>query len=254
MISAKIETTPGLDKPGGYIVRNNLLPGEIEGLKIVHYSIKGENDITEITQPDSYDVLLSLSGEARLKVGAQQYNFNSLAIVRVPYSKSYSIKIKKGGDFSFIRLRKSLDKDDLLLISQNEESHLSLYIKAIADCPVYSEDIKSSKTLNRMLLPEDLVPRFCMGSVETEGPDEVGEHEHAMLDQLFFGLGGCKCMCHGEGEQTLLIENMLLHIPLGSKHRVSVEPGDTLSYIWFDFFLTLKGQKYMNEQHQVENE
>jgi len=254
MISAKIKTIPSLDKLDGYIVKNNLLPGEIEGLEIVHYNIKGENDITEITQPDFYDVLLSLSGEATLNVGAQQYNFGSQVIVRIPYSESYNIKITKGNDFSFIRLRKMLDKDDRKLISQNKGSHSSVYIKAITDCPAYTEDIKSNKTMNRMLLSEGLVPRFCMGSVETEGPDVVGEHEHAMLDQLFLGLGGCKCTCHADKEKILLTENMLLHIPLGSKHWVSVEPGNTLSYIWFDFFLTIKGQKYMNEQHQIKDE
>jgi hypothetical protein len=61
-------------------------------------------------------------------------------------------------------------------------------------------------------------------------------------------------MCHAEGEQILLTENMLLHIPLGSKHSVSVESGDTLAYIWFDFFLSHEGEKYMSEQHQMDDE
>jgi quercetin dioxygenase-like cupin family protein len=130
----------------------------------------------------------------------------------------------------------------------------TLYIKALADCPTYKEDIKSDKTLNRMILPEGLVPRFAMGSVETEGPDEVGEHDHPMLDQIFFGLKGCKCSCFANGEETVLTENMMLHIPLASKHYVSVAEGDKLAYIWMDFFLTLEGEKYMGEQHQVEEE
>lgn len=251
MISAKIPTTPVLDKPDGNMVINNLLLGEVEGLHMVYYYIKGEIGINETTQSDFYDVLLSLSGEALLKVGEKQYDFGPLAIVRIPYEEPYKVKIKKGGNFSFIRLRKSLNKDDRQLISQNRESHSLIYIKTIADCPVYSEDIKSSKTLNRMLLPVGLIPRFCMGSVKTEGPDEVGGHEHAMLDQLFLGLEGCKCSCVADGEQILLTENMMLHIPLGSQHSVSVESGDTLSYIWLDFFLTLEGQKYMDEQHQI---
>jgi quercetin dioxygenase-like cupin family protein len=92
-----------------------------------------------------------------------------------------------------------------------------------------------------------------MGSVETKGPDSVGEHSHPMLDQLFLGLEGCKCTCYADGEEVGLTENMLLHIPLGSRHSVSVEDGDTLSYIWLDFFLTLNGEKYMNEQHHIES-
>ena len=253
MKSVKISTIPGLDKPDGYMVKNDTLPGEIEGLEMVYYAIKGERDITEAAQFDFYDVLLSLSGRAVLEVGERDYDFGPLAIVRIPYEGLYRIKIKKNDDFSFIRLRKILDKYDRQLISQHRQSHSSIYIKEIADCPAYTEDIKSSKTLNRMLLPEGLVPRFCMGSVETEGPDEVAEHEHPMLDQLFFGLDGCKCTCHADGEQTLLTENMMLHIPLGSKHSISVKAGDTLTYIWFDLFLTLEGQKYMSEQHQIDD-
>jgi hypothetical protein len=105
-----------------------------------------------------------------------------------------------------------------------------------------------------MILPEGFVPRFCMGSVETTGPDLVAEHEHPMLDQLFLGLADCKCTCLADGDQTILSENMMLHIPLGSKHSVSVEEKDTLAYIWFDFFFTLQGQDYMREQHKMEDD
>jgi len=87
---------------------------------------------------------------------------------------------------------------------------------------------------------------------ETEGPDEVGEHCHPILDQLFLGLSSCNCIFYADDEQTILSENMLLHIPLGSKHAVSVSKGNTLAYIWMDFFLTLEGEKYMREQHQME--
>jgi quercetin dioxygenase-like cupin family protein len=147
-----------------------------------------------------------------------------------------------------------LDIADLRVILQNEKEHSEVFIRSFKDCPVYTEDIKSSKSINRMILPEGKVPRFCMGSVETEGPDSVAPHEHPMLDQLFFGLKGCRCTCTADGESQLLTENMLLHIPLGSKHSVSVADGEKLAYIWFDFFLTIEGQKYMDEQHRLEEE
>jgi quercetin dioxygenase-like cupin family protein len=92
-----------------------------------------------------------------------------------------------------------------------------------------------------------------MGSVETSGPDIVAEHDHPMLDQLFLGLKGCRCHCYAGAEHALLEENMLLHIPLGSKHHVEVGEGDRLAYIWLDYFLTMEGQKYMNEQHQMKD-
>jgi quercetin dioxygenase-like cupin family protein len=81
----------------------------------------------------------------------------------------------------------------------------------------------------------------------------VAEHDHPMLDQLFLGLKGCRCHCYAGYDHALLEENMLLHIPLGEKHHVEVGDGDRLAYIWLDYFLTLEGQKYMNEQHQVKD-
>jgi hypothetical protein len=46
---------------------------------------------------------------------------------------------------------------------------------------------------------------------------------------------------------------MIVHIPLGSRHSVSVNEGDMLSYIWCDFFFTLKGENYIEEQHKMED-
>jgi hypothetical protein len=75
-----------------------------------------------------------------------------------------------------------------------------------------------------------------------------------MLDQIFLGLEGCRCYCYADGEEEILTENMILHIPLCSKHYVKVKEGDKLAYIWMDFFLTIEGEKYMGEQHHVEEE
>jgi mannose-6-phosphate isomerase-like protein (cupin superfamily) len=254
MISTKIDIAKGFDNPEESIVRDILLPGEILGLQVIFLSIGSEKSVKESTDPTFYDVLITLYGEALLEVGEESFSIGMQTIVRIPYGSSYMIKTKKGETFKYIRFRKLLNNDDRQLISKNGENYTSVYIKRFIDCPAYTEDIKSSKTLNRMLLPEGLVPRFCAGLVETAGPDEVKEHDHPMLDQLFFGLDKCKCTCSADGEQVLLTENMLLHIPLGSKHSVSVDDGEILSYIWFDFFLTLEGQKYMGEQHQVKQE
>ena len=254
MKSEKILIKVDYEKPDGFVVKNNILHGEIEGLQVVSCYIKGEGEIKDTTPSGFYDVLIFLSGEALLEIKGKQYEFDSMVIARIPYNESYIVKIKNGENLSFIRLRKCMNDEDLNLISQNRQNHSSVYIKAIAECPVYTEDIKSSTTLSRMLLPVGLVPRFCAGLVETEGPDEVGEHDHPMLDQLFLGLDGCKCTCIADGERLILTENMMLHIPLGSTHSVSVEPGDKLSYIWLDYFLSHDGEKYISEQHQMEEE
>ncbi len=217
-------------------------------------SIKGEYLLEEPPGADVIDVLLTIDGAGVLEVNSNINNINSSTIARIPYLSGYSIHTGEKENLAFIRLRRWLDDKDVQVIESRIKSYNTLYIKALSDCPAYKEDIKSEKTLNRMILPEGLVPRLAMGSVQTAGPDEVGEHEHPMLDQIFLGLKGCRCSCYADGEETVLTENMMLHIPLGSKHHVSVADRDKLAYIWMDFFLSLEGEKYMGEQHQMEEQ
>lgn len=238
----------------GFCSFKKVLSNNVGGVSIERISMKGPRKISEPASIGFYNVLLSLNGEANVELENSSFKLGNAHIVKLPYNKSYVIHVEKGKEFHFLSFQKSLDQADQEVISQNQGDHSKVYIRAINECPVYTEDIKSSKTLNRMILPEGKVPRFCMGSVKTEGPDEVAEHEHSMLDQLFLGLEGCNCICTADGEETTLIENMMLHIPLGSKHSVTVKEGEMLSYIWMDFFLTLEGQKYMKEQHQTESE
>jgi len=237
-------------EPHDYISQNELLSGEVEGVKIEFIAIRGAAQIKEEALKNKYDVVLLLEGEAIIETLDKKYNIRANSTARLPYDKKYVIRSDNGAHF--LRFRKDIDKQDIRIISKNLNEHSEMFIRTLDDCPVYTEDIKSSKSLNRMILPEGKVPRFCMGSVETEGPDQVAEHEHPMLDQVFLGLNGCKCTCIANGKRKLLTENMILHIPLGSKHSVYVADGDKLAYIWFDFFLSLEGQKYMNEQHHID--
>ena len=241
-------------KSKGTLIKTVVLENEVKDVLIEFISIKGDYKFEQSAQSDVSDVLLTINGKCLLLVDNIDFEINSSTIARIPYSTGYNIWVDEGKEFSFIRIRKLLDEKDVQLIKNRIENYNTIYIKALSDCPTYTEDIKSEKTLNRMILPEGLVPRFAMGSVETEGPDEVGEHDHPMLDQIFFGLEGCKCSCFANGDKTVLTENMMLHIPLGSKHYVSVEGGDKLAYIWMDFFLTLEGEKYMGEQHQMDDD
>ena len=138
------------------------------------------------------------------------------------------------------------------MIAEDTGSYIAGYAKSFAECATYSEDIKSAKTTNRMLLDEGLVPRFCMGTVETAGPDKVDFHDHPMLDQLFLGLKGCRCKCVADRAEEVLTENMLLHVPLGSNHAVEAADSDMMYYAWLDFFLTLEDQEYMSRQHKID--
>jgi mannose-6-phosphate isomerase-like protein (cupin superfamily) len=235
----------------GTITVAEVFPDEIQGLVIDTLDFRGPARRDFPADGDTYTVLLVLDGQGTVHIADKPVKIAGNSLVRIPYNQAYSIEATTGQVTRCLRLVKKLDEQDKTEIRKDVPLHARLYAPEFSDCPAYHENIKSAKTLSRMLLPEGYVPRFCMGAVETTGPDEVGAHEHPMLEQLFFGLKDCHATCHADQLQTQFKENTLLHIPLGSRHSVSVDEGNVLSYIWFDFFLSLAGQSYMSEQHKM---
>jgi hypothetical protein len=241
-----------LDRAGaGAALAEDLLPGEIAGVTTRFVSINGPGSAGGGGDPAAATVLLFLGGNARLTTGAVRRTVTEESIARIPYGSTYEITVRQGAVAHCLEVTKALDADDQDEIARHMKSHTRLYLRRFRDCPEYTEDIKSKKTKNRMLLPEGYVPRFGLGSVRTRGPDRVGSHVHPMLDQMYLGMDGSRCTVHAGRARTVLTGDCLLHIPLASRHGSRVDEGDTLYYLWFDFFLTLAGQEYMNRQHKM---
>lgn len=241
-----------LDSAGeGAILVEDLLPREIPGVKTRFVSIKGPGSVAGGGDFATATVLLFLGGNARLTTGAIRQNVTKETIARIPYGGAYGITVRRGAMAHCLEVTKALDAADQNYIAQNMKLHTALYLKKFKDSEEYTEGIKSKSTINRMLLPEGYVPRFTMGSVRTRGPDKVGSHVHPMLDQLYLGMEDCRCTIHAGRARTVLTADCLLHIPLASHHGVTVDEGDTLYYLWFDFFLTLEGQEYMSREHHM---
>lgn len=230
-----------------------LLPGEVAGAAVDLIAIRG-SDFRQSAAEGQIDVLLILKGRARFRSQAGSGRLGAEMIVRPSYNLGYDLPVEPDSALWLLRVRRLLNEGDLEIVRNDPGRYSELYLKRFSDCPVYTEEIKSAKSINRMILPEGWVPRFCMGSVFTPGPDRVEPHEHPMLDQLFFGLTACRGVCYANGDRAELIENMLLHVPLGSKHSLSAAEGDSLNYLWLDFFFTAEGQKYMDEQHTIVEE
>ena len=114
----------------------------------------------------------------------------------------------------------------------------------------YKEDCKSERTTSRMILEDGIIPRFALGSVESDGPDSVLEHEHANVDQFFFSLPGTDCYLTVSGESLVFPEKTAMHIPLGSSHGVRVEEGKKLHYLWCDFYLDETTSDYIRSAHK----
>ena len=88
-------------------------------------------------------------------------------------------------------------------------------------------------------------------SVEIKGPDEVGAHQHAMLDQLFLGLTDNDIVVHADNRSVSFKSYSLLHIPIGSNHWMTVDNNKKMYYLWMDFFLTKEGQQWLKTHKPI---
>ena len=135
-----------------------------------------------------------------------------------------------------------------MIAGSNENIHAGNYGLLINAIEIRG---KSEKTISRMLVPEDIVPRLSIGSVQTTGPDMIAAHRHPMLEQLFYGIQGNSCHVIADDYETDFGERTLLHIPLGSTHSVRVDKGQQLHYIWMDFFKHQKDLAYITDSHII---
>jgi hypothetical protein len=142
-------------------------------------------------------------------------------------------------------VRKRITQADRPEIARFPQFNAAPHVMKFKDCPKYGEAIKSPKTTSRTLLPENYVPRVALGTVETTGPDKVGAHRHAMLEQLFLGLRENDITVVADEARANLTPLSILHIPSGSMHGAEVAGGKKLHYIWMDFFPTKEGQEWL---------
>ena len=146
---------------------------------------------------------------------------------------------------SLLEIRLKLTEEEVGLT----EKKLPIILK-YSEARAYKEDCKSEKTTSRMILDDGIIPRFAMGSVETEGPDSVAEHEHANVEQFFFSLPKTETYLTVSGEKLPFPEKTAMHVPLGSSHGVAVDEGQKLHYLWCDFYLDETTSDYIKSAHK----
>ncbi len=227
-------------------IRKRILPGEIKTVETFYLKIT-EKGFKHKKKKNSRSIFLLFKGAGIITEGNSTYHNSEEIAVFVPSdTEDVSIYAVKG-ILEVLEIELMLSDDDLFFLSENRKN--LPYFNTYSKCRQYKESIKSKKTINRMILPENIVPRFCMGSVETSGPDKIKEHNHPMLEQLFFGLQNNNCIVRADNQETLFKEYELLHIPLGSVHGVEVREGKFLHYIWIDYFKSQEEMKYISENH-----
>ncbi len=224
--------------------RVSLLPGVIGGVETTYY-VQGTGTRHSVPpRPGRGQMLLFTTGVGEVRVEGRAFEFSEIAAVCAPGNPPMVIRA----------ITAPLEYLEILVDVQDDEAAplrgAEPFFVRYSQCEGYTEAIKSPRTVSRTIVPPKTIPRFCMGSVEAFGPDEVASHSHAMLEQLFFGLPGNACEVTADGAVAPLGDRALLHIPLGSWHGVRVSAGSRMHYIWMDFFRNEEDLAYIRDQHK----
>jgi hypothetical protein len=228
------------------IARILVLPGEIIGIKTFYAELHGGIANKYLPEENEQRILLFIQGAGSIQQDGVNFDFDGLSLFVPDNQREFLITSGKKS-LIYLEIILHLTAEDLRWMGEREDKYP--YFVRYAECRQYVDDIKSGKTVSRIILPEDIVPRLCIGSVQTSGPDEVGAHTHPMLEQLFFGLAGNDVVVMTDSAETRFIEKDLLHIPLGSSHGVKVGQGKDLHYVWIDIFHSLEDIDYIKNNH-----
>lgn len=239
----------GLNNSKPFFYRKELLQNQIENLRTFSFQIPANKLFNLQSLQSEIHIFLFTNGTGKITHGTQEFGINEIAVFMPVQSADFTIETKDES-LAVLEIVLKLTSDELAIMKNEQTPYFITY----SNCKKYKEAIKSPKTINRMLIPENIIPRFCMGSVETIGPDTVETHSHPMLEQLFFGLKKNDCIVIADKNETDFKENDLLHIPLGSEHGVKVEDGNIMNYIWLDFFRSQGEMSYIKDNHYMEDE
>lgn len=241
-------------KPNQQEKKFNILKNEIDGVTSEHIALN--SDVTKnVNLKKGYKTIyLFIKGYGKLTSSDSIYDIVPETIMLPNNVEDISFKPAENDILHYLKisvLQTELDMEDIKTFPK--ENVNNIYFKKFTDCKSYTEPIKSPQTTSRTILPNKFIPRVAMGTVKTVGPDAVGAHEHAMLEQLFLGLTNNNTIVYADEAQVDFPEYSLLHIPRGSSHSVSVNAGNEMYYVWMDFFVDKDGEEWL-KTHNTKDE
>jgi len=238
---------PFLAHPSDDACEHDLLAGEIAGLSSRLNCIPAGGCFRFHGDANTGVACIVFSGRGAIHADGLTHRVEDLTLFAARRTGAFSITAEDG-TMRLLTLRVDLTEDDRREFDAREDRYP--WIMPYSQCATYTERIKSSKTVNRTLLPENTFPRLCIGSVQTSGDDQVAAHKHPMLEQLFFGLKSNRCTVTADDAKVAFGRHDLLHIPLGSVHSVEVRSPDQMHYLWIDLFKDQAGMDYIAQEHK----
>ena len=224
-----------------------LCKGEIPGARPVHHTIPAGQTLKFAGNCGYYHILILIQGKASFTT-ADRTDVYDTRLTYVPASDA-DLTIVAETDVQILEIQWDIFPEDSEMLA---EYRTEFPVRVpYQDSIQYVDRNKSPKTISRMMIPQRVIPRFSLGSVESYGYDLVKPHSHPMLDQFFFSFPENDMDVLIDGEHIPMGGNMILHIPLGSDHGVKVDGNRHLHYMWIDVMPDQeKGLERLNRTHK----
>ena len=170
-----------------------VLENEISGIQVDHITIMGEVSRDEVMDTAYRYIYLFIKGNGKVIADDKEYEIVPETIFLPNALSSITILSDKLDTLNFIKIASELTEQDLLDLAEfpQENTQVPYYAKFV-DCEPYTEPIKSPNTISRTVLPNKIIPRIAMGTVEAPGPDHVGAPITEALPQTEPGPGAAK--------------------------------------------------------------
>lgn len=208
-----------------------LCKGEIPGARPVHHTIPAGQTLKLVGNCGYYHILILIQGKASFTT-ADRTDVYDTRLTYVPASDT-DLTIVAETDVQILEIQWDIFPEDSEMLA---EYWTEFPVRVpYQDSIQYVDRNKSPKTISRMMIPQRVIPRFSLGSVESYGYDLVKPHSHPMLDQFFFSFPENDMDVLIDGEHIPMGGNMILHIPLGADHGVEVTGDRHMHYMWIDF-------------------
>jgi len=224
-----------------------LCKGEINGARPVHHKIAAGDCMTFGAGVGYYHILILLEGDAVYTTDGKEYHFTERTTFVSDPKKDLSVAALK--DTRVLEIQ--WDEEDGDEADLKEYKTVFPVVVPYQDSIQYIDPNKSEKTISRMMIPHQIIPRFTIGSVESYGYDLVRPHAHPMLDQFFYSFAENDMEVIIDGEKYNMKGDEILHIPLGSNHGAEVTGDRHMHYMWVDFMPDKEaGLKRLNFSHR----
>lgn len=208
----------------------NMLPGAIPGAAVYNHTVPAGETVDFQGTEKYISIFFLCSGSAVFSSVGKSFSYSEKAVfVTKPED---DVHISAASDISFVQICWDMNDFDLADLKESRDFPFS---QAYADANQYRDFFKSEQTISRAIIPQKMIPRFAMGSVETKADDLIGQHAHPLLDQFFFSFPENNCNILIDSCIFPLKGNTMLHIPLGSNHGVIALGEQYVHYLWLDF-------------------